>query len=99
MNLPELKRCLHDLEARHGMQSKHERLKIAQMLMRSARKYVERMRDEMHESQTASSRRKLKRRETELDPKPPVKPVRIAEPSKPKKPKYSGNHAPSAPRR
>ena len=38
MNLPELKRCLHDLEARHGMQSKHERLKIAQMLMRSARK-------------------------------------------------------------
>ena len=43
-----------------------------------------------------SHRRKLKRRETELDPKPPVKPVRIAEPSAPKKPKYSGNHAPKA---
>jgi hypothetical protein len=43
----------------------------------------------------ASKRRSAKSRETELDPKPPVKPVRVAAPSKPKKPKYSGNHAPS----
>lgn len=96
MNLRELKRSLHDLEARHDEQSKCERLKIAQMLMRSARKYVECMRDEMHESQVINNRRKLKSRETELDPKPPVKPVRVAEPSKPKKPKYSGNHAPKS---
>ena len=42
----------------------------------------------------ASKRRAAKSRETEVDPKPPIKPVRVAAASKPKKPKYSGNHAP-----
>lgn len=94
MNLLELKRCLHDLEAGHHQQSTQERLEVAQTLMRATRRHVERLRGELSECEAAANRRKLKRRETELDPKPPIKPVRVAEPSKPKKPKYSGNHAP-----
>ncbi|NDW53609.1 hypothetical protein [Aliiroseovarius sp. PrR006] len=99
MNVLELQNCLNRLEANHRTQSTQERLKIAQLLMQSASSYVQRLRTELREDGAAASRRKAKRRETELDPKPPVKPVRVAEPSKPRKPKYSGNHAPSAPKR
>ena len=59
----------------------------ARLLIHAARLAI---RDGLSEGDAAAKRRKAKRRETEVDPKPPVKPVRVAEPSKPRKPKYSG---------
>ena len=61
----------------------------------SLRLGYDQLRNDLHENDAATNRRKAKKRETEVDTKPPLSPVRVAEPSKPRKPKYSGNHAPS----
>lgn len=75
-----------------------QKLAITQALMRATAECINDLRQLVNETDAAAQRRKAKRRETELDPKPPVKPVRVAEPSKPREPRYSGNHAPSAAR-
>ena len=94
MELNRLKRTLQDLTVDFSELSNSEQQIAAQMLINTANFCIEQMRKDMRESDAAANRRKAKRRETELDPKPPISPVRVAEPSKPKKPKYSGNHAP-----
>ncbi len=86
----ELKYQLDNLNLIYGRLSRAQQIEIATLLIRTASIYVKLLRDDLQESTTETNRRKAKRRETEVDPKPPVKPVRVAEPSKPKKPKYSG---------
>ncbi|WP_171122048.1 MULTISPECIES: hypothetical protein [unclassified Ruegeria] len=99
MNFERLNRSLRAYEANQENLSQQDRIRIARLLIRTANSCLESIRQKLNEEDAASKRRKAKRQETELDPKPPIKPVRVAEPSKPKKPKYSGNHAPSAPKR
>lgn len=71
-------------------QTRAQKLATTQAMLTATAECVDDLRQLMHETYAAAQRRKAKRRETELDPKPPVKPVRVAEPSKPRKPKYSG---------
>jgi len=94
MELNKLKQKLQDVSADFNELNRSEQQVAAQMLINTANFCIEQMRKNMREGDAAANRRKAKRRETELDPKPPISPVRVAEPSKPKKPKYSGNHAP-----
>jgi len=94
MHANELKQTLQQLQTFSHEMSNLERLETTKFLINAARDCIERLQIDMHESLTTTNRRKLKKRETEVDLKPPVSPVRIAEPSKPKKPKYSGNYGP-----
>jgi hypothetical protein len=94
MKLNELKHAMQNLVVDYSEMSENERRSATQMLIGTANFCVEQQRKNMSESDAAANRRKSKRRETELDPKPPVSPVRVASPSAPKKPKYAGNHAP-----
>lgn len=71
-------------------QTRAQKLVTTQAMLRATAECVNDLRQLVHETDAAAQRRKAKRRETEVDPKPPVKPVRVAEPSKPRKPKYSG---------
>lgn len=96
MNNLNLKLSLKRLEADYDNQTADERLETAKFLMHATQNYFERLRYDLRESETTANRRAAKKRETELDPKPPTSPVRVAEPSKRKKPKYSGNYGPSA---
>ena len=98
MSIRELQLVLRQYEAKEARLSRHMRMQAARLLARTAQRCIDNLRNDLHEGGTEANRRNAKRRETEVDPKPPVKPVSVAEPSKPKKPKYSGNHAPSAPR-
>ncbi len=90
MKLNELKHAMQNLVVDYSEMSENERRSATQMLIGTANFCVEQLRKDTCESDAATSRRKSKRRETELDPKPPVSPVSFAEPSKPKKPKYNG---------
>ncbi|WP_299660266.1 hypothetical protein [uncultured Ruegeria sp.] len=96
MSLREIKKTIFELRKDFGALPTHEQVRVTQWLLDTADHCIERVRLQEQNSTTAENRREAKKRETELDPKPPTKPVRVAEPSKPKKPKYSGNHAPSA---
>jgi hypothetical protein len=90
MKLNELKNTMQDLQLDYHDMNGTERYAAAQMLIKTASLCVEQLRKGMCEGNAATNRRKAKRRETEVDPKPPVSPVSVAEPSKPTKPKYSG---------
>lgn len=90
MNTSNLRRQLHWLQMNRNQLSMTQRMEIVNLLIRAASDCLRQLNDELHEADAATNRRKAKRRETEVDPKPPVKPVTVAEPSKPKKPKYSG---------
>ena len=96
MNKRELQRHLYSLRLGYDQLSKAHQIEVTSLLIRASHACLEQLRDDLHESDAATNRRKAKKRETELDTKPPLSPVRVAEPSKPKKSKYSGNHAPSA---
>lgn len=96
MPLREIKKTIFELRKDFGTLPKHEQVRVTQWLLDTADYCIEGVRLQEQDSTTAANRRKAKKRETELDPKPPTKPVRVSEPSKPKKPNYSGNHAPSA---
>jgi hypothetical protein len=95
MNMRELQRHLNSLCLNYYQLSKAAHIETASLLIRAADICLEQLRNDLHESDAATNRRKAKGRETKVDPKPPVSPVRVAAASKPKKPKYSGNHAPS----
>ena len=99
MSLQSLKDSLYKLTYDSPRYGRQERLRAAKLLLTALSEQITQLHQELREDGAAARRRKAKSRETEVDPKPPVKPVRVAEPSKPRKPKYSGNHAPSAPRR
>lgn len=71
-------------------QTHAQKLATTQAMLRATAQCVDDLRQLVRETDAAAQRRKAKRRETEVDPKPPVKPVRVAAPSKPRKPKYSG---------
>ena len=71
-------------------QKQSGQLAITRAMIALTHQLINELKQSVQEDDAASRRRKAKRRETELDPKPPVKPVRVAEPSKPRKPKYSG---------
>ena len=96
MNINQFKQALRSYEAVEVQLTQREKLQVAQILLRTASRCIRSLNAELIETNAMTDRRKAKRRETELDPKPPTKPVRVAEPSKPKKPKYSGNHAPTS---
>jgi|GEM_PF-1884449 len=96
MKLNNLKRAMQNLLLDYDDMNGAEKYGTVQLLINTANFCVERLRKDMCENDATTNRRNAKRRETELDPKPPLSPVRVAEPSKPKLPKYSGNHAPSA---
>ena len=95
MNIRELQHHLNSLRLNYNQLSKANRIEAVSLLINAADICLEQLRNDLHESDAASNRRKAKGRETGLDPKPPISPVRVAAASKPKKPKYSGNHAPS----
>jgi len=99
MNSKQLQRILHQLQVRKENGSTIERLEAAKLLMDAARLCLRQAQASLREATGAAARSKAKGRETEVDVKPPLRPVSVAAPSKPTKPKYSGNHAPSAPRR
>lgn len=98
MNIEELRLSLRELAGSSHQYSRQERIACVNLLVAAASGQIAQLRQDLSEEDAATRRRQAKRRETELDPKPPVKPVRVAAPSKPRKPKYSGNHAPTAPR-
>ena len=95
MNIRELQHHLNSLHLAYDQLSQADRIEAVSLLINAADICLEQLRNDLHESDAASNRRKAKGRETGLDPKPPISPVRVASASKPKKPKYSGNHAPS----
>ena len=86
----ELNRALRRLQNERLHMSEAQRLAFAMQLLDCADALVAELRERVLENDAAAKRRKAKRRETEVDPKPPVKPVSVAEPAKPKKPKYRG---------
>jgi len=90
MKFYELTTTLHKLEVARANMTTHQRVKIAKLLLDTAMVLTSDLRNAVQEDDAATKRRKAKRRETEVDPKPPVKPVSIAKPTKPKKPKYNG---------
>ncbi len=90
MHPNDLNETLRQLRASYNRMNRRQRLATAQMLFDTAADFAMQLRSEVQEGDAATKRRKAKRRETEVDPKPPVKPVSVAEPSKPKKPKYNG---------
>ncbi len=90
MSKNELKQHLDRLELNYGQLSSAKQLETVELLIRAASSCLKQLNYDLNEEDAATRRRKAKRRETEVDPKPPVKPVTVAEPSKPKKPKYSG---------
>ena len=96
MNINDLQETLRQLRKSYTKLNRRQRMQITQALLETASDFAMQLRSEVREGDAATNRRTAKRRETEVDPKPPVKPVRVAEPTKQKKPKYSGNHAPSA---
>ena len=96
MNIRELAHNLNSLYLGYYQLTKSDRIKVFRMLINTADICIEQLRNDLHENNATTNRRKAKGRETKTDPKPPVSPVRVAAASKPKKPKYSGNHAPSA---
>ena len=95
MNIRDLERHLLSLRLNYNQLSKADRIETISLLISAADICLEKLRNDLHESDATTNRRKAKGRETGLDPKPPISPVRVAAASKPKKPKYSGNHAPS----
>lgn len=90
MNISGLRHEIEQIFDHAAKLEARDQIKVAALLMRGASIYLNASRARMTEDGAVTQRRQAKRRETELDPKPPVKPVRIAEPSKPRKPKYSG---------
>ena len=86
----ELTTTLHKLEAACANMTADQRVKTAKLLLDTATVLTSDLRSQVREDDAATKRRKAKRRETEVDLKPPVKPVSVAKPTKPKKPKYSG---------
>lgn len=90
MDQQELATCLRSLRLGFSQMSVDERYGATKQLMQTAEFCIQQLRAEISEGDAATNRRKSKRRETEVDPKPPVKPVTVAEPSKPKKPSYKG---------
>lgn len=90
MKSNELKRTLNRLiNGRAGM-STGQKLEAAKLLFDAAALLIGDLHSGLQEDDAATKRRKAKRRETEVDAKPPVKPVSVAKPSKPQKPKYNG---------
>lgn len=71
-------------------QERSEQIAVTREMIALTHQLVNQLKQSVLEDDAAAQRRKAKRSETEVDPKPPLKPVRVAEPSKPRKPKYSG---------
>jgi len=90
MNQQDLTASLRSLRSGFSQMSLDQRYEATRKLMQTTEFCIQQLRGDVIESDAATNRRKAKRRETEVDPKPPVKPVIIAEPSKPKKPTYKG---------
>ncbi len=90
MKLYELKTILHRLEVTCANMTAQQRVKTAKLLLDTAAVLTSDLRSAVQEDDAATKRRKAKGRETQVDPKPPVKPVSVAKPTKPKKPKYNG---------
>lgn len=99
MNTSQLQRLLHQMQAQNEGGSAADHLQAAMLLIDAARLFLQHAQASLQESTGTTARSRTQGRETELDPKPPLKPVTVAAPSKTKYPKYSGNHAPSAQRR
>lgn len=91
MHQRKLRASLRSLRSDFSRMNVDQRYSAARQLLQTAEFCIQQLRKDVYESDAATNRRKAKRRETEVDPKPPVKPVTIAEPSKPKKPTYKGN--------
>lgn len=91
MNQQDLTASLRSLRSGFSQMSLDQRYEATRKLMQTTEFCIQQLRAGVIESDAATNRRKAKRRETEVDPKPPVKPVTVAEPSKPKKPSYKGN--------
>lgn len=89
-----LKQAIEKMDIGCRKLSQNESKAIIRMLLKTTCEYVKTHKSAMRESDFETNQRKLKKRETELDPKPPISPVRVSEPYKPKKPKYKGNHGP-----
>jgi hypothetical protein len=90
MSTTQTARALRTLRASFEQQTRPQQLATAQAMLRTTDLFIRQLKLQIHETDAASQRRTAKSRETEIDPKPPVKPVRVAEPSKPRKPKYRG---------
>lgn len=90
MSIEELKQSLRKFAGSSRQYSRQERLTCVNLLVATASGQIAQLRQDLSEEDAATRRRKAKRRETEVDPKPPIKPVRVAEPRKPRKPNYSG---------
>ena len=81
---------LNDIRLVFKHMTKSEQLSLLVALIETTSACARQFPHRVRESDAAAKRRKAKGRETEVDPKPPVRPVSVAEPSKPKKPKYRG---------
>ncbi|WP_171134954.1 hypothetical protein [Ruegeria sp. HKCCD7221] len=90
MKSNELHRQLKILQLNFHKIGRNEQVQLVQLLIHTANHCIQNLREELSEEDAAAKRRKAKRKETELDPKPPLRPITVAEPSKPKKPKYTG---------
>lgn len=99
MNTGQLQRFLHQMQAQNEGGSATDHVHAAMLLIDAARLSLQHAHASLQESTGKAARSRTQGRETELDPKPPLKPVTVAAPSKTRYPKYSGNHAPSTPRR
>lgn len=86
----EMKKELERVCAEFDSMKPRERYEVVRQLMHTARYMVTRISTDLREETAAARHREAKRRETAVDPKPPIKPITVAEPSKPKKPKYKG---------
>ena len=83
------KKVFAELNNRRETLTEKQRETVLRKLIFTAAIYARPL-SEIRETSSAANRRKLKSKETSLDPKPAMKPVNIAKPHKPKKPKYSG---------
>ena len=90
MELNDLRKALRELRAGRAGMRRRQRVEAAKLLLDAPTELVMQLRTEVHENDAATNRRNAKRRETEVDPKPPIKPVSVAKPTKPKKPTYNG---------
>lgn len=80
--LDQIKRVIETAPKQKRIHTVRELIALADLAMQGL--------SESKQSTTASRRRALQRRETELDANKPIKPVTVAEPYKPKPMKYSG---------
>ena len=90
MTYQELRTALEQFQKKSHRLSDTEQAHALALLLTTSSQALRSFRESLREQDAAAQRRKAKRRETEVDPKPPIKPVRVAAPSKPRKPKYSG---------